>query len=159
MASDLKFTRFPFDSGDAIPDAFTCEGENVSPPLKWSGAPEETETFALVVDDPDAPGRTFVHWVCYNIPGDATQLVHGVDFSQHFSDAAREPEEGSNDFGDIGYGGPCPPPGDDPHRYFFRLYALDTMLDLGPGATKQEVTDAMDGHVLTRTEWIGTFAR
>lgn len=159
MANDLKFTRFPFEPGEAIPGTFTCEGENVSPPLAWSGAPETTKTFALIVDDPDAPGRTFVHWVCYNIPIDTTQLARGADLSQHVTDAAWGPEEGSNDFGDIGYGGPCPPRGDDPHRYFFRLYALDVTLDLAPGATRQQVMDAMEGHVVASAELMGTFAR
>jgi len=110
-------------------------------------------------DDPDAPGRPFVHWVCYNIPGDTTRLPRAVDFDRHFADADPRPEEGANDFGNIEYGGPCPPMGDGPHRYFFRLYALDTTLDLEPGASKQQVTSAMDSHVLAESELIGTFRR
>ena len=159
MASELHFTRFPFDPGEAIPVEYTCEADDVSPPLAWSGAPEGTETFVLIVDDPDAPGQTFVHWVCFNLSGDATRLVRDVDVADAFAGASVTPQEGSNDFNNIGYGGPCPPPGDDPHRYVFRLYALDTVLDLGAGASKQQVTDAMDGHVLAEADLMGTFAR
>lgn len=159
MSTDLEFTSFPFDPGEPIPAEYTCDGEDVSPPLEWDGAPDDTESFALVVDDPDAPGRTFVHWVCFNIPGDRTRLVRDVDFDQHFADAEFVPEEGSNDFGTIEYGGPCPPAGDAPHRYFFRLYALDTTLDLGPGVSRQQVTSAIDGHVLAESELIGTYGR
>jgi len=159
MATDLQFTRLPFEPGDTIPAEYTCEGDDVSPPLEWSGVPDGTETFALIVDDPDAPGQTFVHWVCFNLSGNATRLVRDVDVADAFAGASATPQEGSNDFNDIGYGGPCPPPGDDPHRYVFRLYALDTVLDLGAGASKQQVTDAMDGHVLAEADLMGTFAR
>ncbi len=156
---EFAFTRFPFDPGEAIPSEHTCDGENVSPPLAWDGAPDGTETFALIVDDPDAPGRTFTHWLCYNLPGDAAGLPRAVDFEMHFEGAEPAPEEGVNDFGNMGYGGPCPPPGDAAHRYFFRLYALDTTLDLGPGATRNQLTDAMDGHVLDEEDLVGVYGR
>lgn len=159
MAIDFSFTRFPFDPGESIPTEYTCDGDDRSPPLEWGGAPERTETFALIVDDPDAPGRTFVHWVCFNIPGDATRLARGVDFEEQFGDAAMRPETGVNDFGDMAYGGPCPPREDDPHRYFFRLYALDTALDLGPGASREQLNDAMEGHVIDETELVGVYGR
>lgn len=159
MAIDFSFTRFPFDPGESIPTEYTCDGNDVSPPLEWAGAPEDAQTFALIVDDPDAPGRTFTHWVCFNIPGDTTRLTRGVDIEEQFGDAATRPGEGVNDFGNMAYGGPCPPRGDDPHRYFFRLYALDTTLDLAAGASRQQLVDAMEGHVLAETDLVGTYGR
>lgn len=159
MADDLTCTSAPFASGENIPSEYTCEGADVSPGLEWTHAPDDTDTFALIVDDPDAPGQTFTHWVLFNVPGDATSLPQDVDVEAQFPDATPAPQEGANDFGDVGYGGPCPPPGDGPHRYFFRLYALDTALDLEAGASKEQVTDAMDGHVLAETELMGTYQR
>lgn len=159
MAEDLAFTSAPFSSGDPIPREYTCEGADVSPALEWAHLPEDTESLTLIVDDPDAPGQIFTHWVLFDLPGDTTSLARDVDVPHHFGDATPAPEEGTNDFGDSGYGGPCPPPGDGPHRYFFRLYALDTVLDLGAGATKKQVTDAMEGHVLDETEYVGTYER
>lgn len=159
MATDFEFTRFPFDPGEPMPTEYTCDGNDASPPIEWDHVPEDTETFALIVDDPDAPGRTFTHWLCYNIPGDTTRVPGNVDFDEHFDDADPRPEEGVNDFGNTEYGGPCPPPGDAPHRYFFRLYALDTTLDLGPGASREQLTDAMDGHILAETDLVGVYGR
>ncbi|MGE5759140.1 MAG: YbhB/YbcL family Raf kinase inhibitor-like protein [Gemmatimonadota bacterium] len=137
-----------FVAGAPIPVAYTCDGKNEPPPLTWSGAPPTTRAFALIVDDPDAPAGTWVHWVLYNLPADAT----GVPQNQASG------VQGKNDFGKTGYGGPCPPPG-KPHRYFFKLYALDGRLSLRPGATKAEVERAMQGHVLAAAELIGTYAR
>lgn len=159
MATDFTFTRFPFDPGEPMPTEYTCDGNDTSPPLEWDHAPGGTETFALIVDDPDAPGRTFTHWLCYNLPGDTANLPGDVDFDEHFADANPPPEEGVNDFGNTEYGGPCPPPNDAPHRYFFRLYALDTTLDLGPGASREQLTDAMDGHILAETDLVGVYGR
>jgi len=159
MADDLTFTSCPFESGASIPTEYTCEGEDVSPPLAWSGVPDAAESVALIVDDPDAPGQTFTHWVLVNLPPTQTQLVRDVDLQHHLGTAEPAPVEGANGFGGTGYGGPCPPPGDGPHRYFFRLYALDTVLDVGPGASKQQVTDAMNGHVLAETDYMGTYER
>ncbi len=159
MANDFQYQTAPFSPGESIPTEFTCEGDDVSPSLRWIHSPDGTESYALVVDDPDAPGQTFTHWVLFNIPGDATHLPRNVDVDTHFADRGLTPREGVNDFTDIGYGGPCPPPGDDPHRYFFRLYALDTALDLDRGATKEQLTDAMDGHILDETDLIGTYQR
>lgn len=159
MPNDLQFTSFPFAPSESIPSEYTCEGADVSPSLEWTHVPDETKSLALIVDDPDAPGQTFTHWVLFNLPGDVMLLPRGVDVNTKFSDASLTPLEGTNDFGDVGYGGPCPPPGDGPHRYFFRLYALDTGLDLGRGASKTQVTDAMDGHVLDETDLVGTYER
>jgi Raf kinase inhibitor-like YbhB/YbcL family protein len=159
MSEELTFTSSPFASGDAIPREYSCEGDNISPGLRWTSAPDGTETLALIVDDPDAPGQTFTHWVLFNLPGDGTHLPRDVDVGAEFAGQEPLPQEGANDFGNVGYGGPCPPPGDGAHRYFFRLYALDTVLDLEQGATREQVTDAMDGHVLAETDLMGTYER
>ena len=141
-----------------IPARYTCDGENLAPPLGWSGAPAHTASFALVVDDPDAPDpaapkRTFVHWVLYDIPAPVRELDEGA-VRATLPDGTRE---GRNDGGRAGYMGPCPPVGR--HRYFFKLYALDAALgDLGPGATKADLERAMEGHVLERAELVGTYA-
>jgi Raf kinase inhibitor-like YbhB/YbcL family protein len=137
-----------------IPVRFTCDGEDRSPELAWSGAPVGTETFALVVDDPDAPGGDWVHWVLFDLPAESTGLPEGVPASEH-----PEPGgvHGKNSWGRLGYGGPCPPSGT--HRYFFRLYALDRRLALRAGATKAEVLAAAEGHVLDRAELMGRYSR
>lgn len=141
-----------------IPVRYTCDGENISPPLGWSGVPPRTTSFALIVDDPDAPDpaapkRTFVHWVLYDIPGSVRELEEGAT-RETLPDGTRE---GKNDAGRTGYTGPCPPIGR--HRYFFKLYALDTLFgDLG-APTKAELVRAMDGHVLERAELVGTYQR
>jgi hypothetical protein len=150
----IEVTSESFESGGAIPARFTCDGDDTSPPLAWSGAPEGTESYALVADDPDAPGRTFVHWVFYGIPAETTSLPAGVP-------ASERPElggaQGRNGFRNIGYGGPCPPRGT--HRYFFKIYALDTTLSLDPGATKADLLEATKGHVLAQGELMGTYER
>lgn len=158
---DRAFTFFSsaFDSGTAIPERFTCTGDGDSPPLSWSETPTDTESLALVVDDPDAPNGTFTHWLVYNIPTDTTLLSPGVDLDEAFAEVDPMPQEGMNDFGNIGYGPPCPPPGDGAHRYVFRLYALDTVLDLEAGADRQQVYDAMQNHILAESDTIGRFAR
>jgi len=139
-----------------IPAVHTCDGSDVAPPLRWSGAPASTRSFVLIVDDPDAPDpaapkRTYVHWVLYDIPSTASELAQGVTGGQLPSGT----REGVNDWDRTGYGGPCPPIGR--HRYFFKLSALDTMLgDLGRAA-KADVERAMQGHVLERAELVGTY--
>src|SRR5216683_6772325 len=122
----LQLTTSAFPSQGTIPKKFTCDGSDVSPPLAWSGAPPGTRSFALIVDDPDAPVGTWVHWVLYDLPANTKELAEGVPKQEQLSNGARQ---GRNDFRKIGYGGPCPPPG-KPHRYFFKLYALDKKLDL-----------------------------
>lgn len=144
-----------FDAGSTVPDEFTCDGPDRSPPLRWSGVPEEADSLALIVEDPDAPAGTWVHWVIYGIPASRNGLPEGVPPGHQVLEGARQ---GENDFGESGYGGPCPPP-NGAHRYFFRLYALDADPGLGPGATRQELLDAMEDHVLVETELMGTYRR
>ena len=151
-AADFKITSTAFGAGEKVPVPYTCDGKDVSPPLAWSGAPEGVKTFALIMDDPDAPGGTWVHWVIYNIPADVTSLSKGIP-----TDATLEGGilQGANSWNRTGYGGPCPPGGT--HRYFFKLYALSESLDLKPGASKRKLLKAMDGKILGETEWMGTF--
>ena len=144
-----------FDSGAEIPKKFTCDAADVSPALEWSGAPAKTITLAIVMDDPDAPAGTWVHWMLWNLSVSAHSLPEGVAKREQLDDGTRQ---GRNDFRKIGYNGPCPPPG-KAHRYFFRLYALDAKLDLAPGATRQEIDAAMKGHTLGEAEYMGTFRR
>src|SRR6266704_5735014 len=140
----LQITSAAFSAGETIPKKFTCDGPDVSPQLKWNDPPANTQGFALIMDDPDAPAGTWVHWVLYDLAANARELPEGVAKQEQLSSGARQ---GRNDFGKIGYGGPCPPPG-KPHRYFFKLYALDVKLDLKAGATKADVERAMKGHIL-----------
>ncbi len=144
-----------FKDGGTIPGEYTCEGENISPPLSWQGVPASTKSIALIMDDPDAPGRTFVHWVIYNIPGSTQKLANGIPRKEKLADGSLQ---GMTDFGKAGYGGPCPPPG-KPHRYFFKIYALDTMLELQPNATKKQLENTMKGHVLAQGELMGRYGR
>lgn len=154
-ADSLHISSPAFRAGSEIPAKYTCKAENISPPLEWTAPPAGTKSLALITDDPDAPGRTWVHWVAYNLPVD----LHGLR-----EDTAKQPEisggglQGKNDFGEIGYDGPCPPPG-KAHHYHFKLYALDAALQLQAGAEKDEVVQAMSGHVLAEGELIGLFKR
>jgi len=144
-----------FANGADIPRSLTCEGEDRSPALSWSGAPEATKTFALIADDPDAPAGTWVHWVIFNIPAKTQSLPAGAEKKERLADGAKQ---GRNDFRKIGYNGPCPPPG-KPHRYFFKLYALKSELALPAGASKAEVERAMQGLILAHAEWMGRYKR
>ena len=153
MAFTIQSSDFP--NGVEIPPAFTCDGEDRSPALSWSGAPEGTKTFALIADDPDAPAGTWVHWVIFNIPGKTQSLPGGVEKKEQLADGSKQ---GKNDFRKIGYNGPCPPPG-KPHRYFFKLYALGSDLTLPAGASKADVEHAMAGHILAQAELIGSYKR
>jgi len=150
----LIVTSKAFQAGSFIPQKYTCDGKNVSPPLKWRGAPPGTQSFVLVADDPDAPKGTWVHWVVFDIPPTLDMLPEAMPPIKKLANAERQ---GTNDFKKIGYGGPCPPSGI--HRYFFKVYALDTMLRLEPGATKPQVLDAMEGHILAQGVLIGTYKR
>ncbi|MFZ0481338.1 MAG: YbhB/YbcL family Raf kinase inhibitor-like protein [Terriglobales bacterium] len=156
-ASAMSFTlRSPdFTDNADIPKQFTCSGEDRSPALEWSGAPAGTKSFALIVDDPDAPAGVWVHWVIFSIPSSAHSLRGGIEKKDQLADGTHQ---GRNDFDKVGYNGPCPPPG-KPHRYFFKLYALDGALALGAGATKADVERAMQGHILGHAEWVGRFGR
>lgn len=158
MSNGLTVTTNAFSSGGPIPGKYTCEGADVSPPFNIQNPPEGTASLLLLVDDPDAPQKTFTHWILFNLPPDTTALPEGLDVEEHFGDRDGAPLEGVNDFGSLSYGGPCPPPG-TVHHYHFRFYALDTRLDLEPGATKKQVTQRMNGHVLDETDYIGTYER
>jgi Raf kinase inhibitor-like YbhB/YbcL family protein len=151
----IGLTSTAFQEGDSIPKKYTKDGQDVSPSLKWDNAPDGTRSFALICDDPDAPRGTWVHWVLFNLPADTRSLEEGVATSETLPNGARQ---GKNDFGDLGYGGPKPPPG-KPHRYFFKLYALDTALDLQPGATKQQLEAKMKGHVIGEGQLMGKYGR
>jgi Raf kinase inhibitor-like YbhB/YbcL family protein len=152
MAIEVRSSAF--EDGDAIPARYTCDGPDVSPPLSWGSVPDGTQSLALVTDDPDAPRGTFVHWVIYNLPPDTRRLPEDVPNQQTLPNGAAQ---GVNGAGSVGYMGPCPPSGT--HRYFFKVYALDTELALGGGATKQEVLDAMEGHILGEGQLMGTYRR
>ncbi len=144
-----------FQPGATIPRKHTCDGPDVSPALAWTDAPPGTQSLALIMDDPDAPVGTWVHWVLYDLPPSARDLPESVPKQEELSSGARQ---GRNDFRRIGYGGPCPPPG-PAHRYFFKLYALNAKLGLKAGATKAEVERAMQGHVLAQAELMGRYQR
>ena len=150
----FQLTSAVFVEGEDIPRKYTCDGEDVSPPLQWKDAPENTKSFALISDDPDAPVGTWVHWVVYNIPGSATSLPEAVPARDELSDGTRH---GRTSWGRNAYGGPCPPGGT--HRYFFKLYALETALDLAPGASVPQLQQAMQGHIAGQTELMGRYSR
>ena len=153
---EIKLFSSAFKQGNFIPAKFSCEGANISPQLHWSNAPKDVKSFALIVDDPDAPGGDFVHWVIYNVPGNLNELHEDVTPSRNIPD---EVKLGTNGFGRISYGGPCPPAG-KPHRYFFKIYALDTVLHhLESGATKQELLSAMNNHILAEGHLMGKYQR
>ena len=153
----LTLTAPAFSQGAPIPKKYSCQGEDTSPALDWSGAPQGTKTFALILDDPDAPSGTFVHWVIYNLPASLSGLPEGASTAK--VPAANLPQgaaQGKSGFGRAGYGGPCPPSGT--HRYFFHLYALDTTLT-GTGMDKSALLKAMTGHILAQTELMGTYKK
>lgn len=153
----LSLTSTAFKEGGAIPVQYTCDGADQSPPLAWSGVPQGAAALALIVDDPDAPGRTWVHWVLYDLPatfGGLPENVSKVEAPKEFAGAL----QGRNDSHEVGYGGPCPPPG-SAHRYFFKLYALAAPLRLRPGASKQDVERAMGTHALATAQLMGKYGR
>jgi hypothetical protein len=152
--SEIKVTSVAFQQGQPIPRHYTCAGVNISPPLEWSGVPKTAKTIAIVADDPDAPAGTWVHWVLYNLPADNIGLVENVPVSETLKAGGFQ---GKNDFGKIGYGGPCHPSGT--HRYFFKLYAVDAELPLKAGATRAELEKALEGHVLGQGQLMGTYAK
>ncbi|BBD58730.1 phospholipid-binding protein, PBP family [Nostoc sp. HK-01] len=145
----MKLESTAFNGNALIPSKYTCDGEDIPPPLVWNEVPKNTQSIALIVDDPDAPGGTFVHWVVYDLPATVSQLPEQI------TSPDLKGVQGRNDFGKLGYGGPCPPSGT--HRYFFKLYALDKKLGLRTGATKTQVLTAMKGHVLAKAELIGQY--
>jgi len=152
--SKFKIKSSAFKDGERIPRKYTCDGENISPPLTWKDVPSGTVTLAIISDDPDAPSKTWTHWLIFNIPPEINSLPEGVETVGEFENGIIQ---GLNDFGNLGYGGPCPPFG--VHRYFFKLYALDKRLELEPGASKEELLEAMKGHIIEKTEIIGLYSR
>jgi Raf kinase inhibitor-like YbhB/YbcL family protein len=150
----MEIKSSAFGSGEMIAAKYTCDGADFSPPLEWTGSPAGTKSFALICDDPDAPMGTWVHWVIYDIPPTATMLAEGITREKDLPGGGTQ---GINDFRKIGYGGPCPPGGT--HRYFFKLYALDTLLGLKPGITKDQLLTAMRGHILVEAQIMGTYRR
>ena len=150
----IAVTSPAFKEGGMIPSKYTCDGANISPPLKWEGAPEGTKSIALISDDPDAPVGTWVHWVMWNIPADAKELVENVPPDPDLPNGSRQ---GITDFRRPGYGGPCPPSGT--HRYYFKIYALDTKLDLAGRSTKADLLKAMQGHILAEGQLMGKYKR
>ena len=153
--SKFKITSSDLENGRFIDVKFTCQGENISPMLKWEGFSKETESFVLIVDDPDAPFGTFVHWVLYNIPKSVNKLESEIGRDKTLKGGITQ---GINDFGRIGYDGPCPPPG-KPHRYFFKLYALDSNLNLPPSLRKKDVLEKIEGHILGKAELMVYYQR
>ncbi len=151
----FALTTPAFPPGGDIPRKFTCQGADRSPALAWTDAPAGAQSFALIVDDPDAPAGTWEHWVAYDLPAAMHQLPEGVAKIAHI---AGGDTQGINDFGNLGYGGPCPPAGNT-HRYFFKLYALKAKLDLKPGASKKQVVQAMQGQVLGEVQLVGKYRR
>ncbi len=152
VTMELKSSAFGY--GQPIPTRYTCDGEDISPPLEWTDPPAGTRSFALIMDDPDAPVGVWDHWVLFNIPPETRFLPEGVPPDPDLAQGGRH---GRNSWKRLGYGGPCPPGGT--HRYFFRLYALDTVLDLSSGATRKDVLRAMGGHILAQAELMGTYRR
>lgn len=151
---EIKVTSRAFEEGGMIPQKYTCDGEDVSPPLAWTSVPEGTKSLALICDDPDAPMGTWVHWVLFNLPANIKELPENVPPQETLENGAKH---GITDFRRIGYGGPCPPSGT--HRYYFKLYALDTELDLEAGITKAELLEAMEGHILAEGRLMGKYKR
>ena len=152
--NNMIVTSPAFGHNQPIPARFTCDGDDISPPLAWKGVPGTAKSLALICDDPDAPVGTWVHWVVYNLPPATDSLPEHIMKIDTLSNGAKQ---GITDFRSIGYGGPCPPSGT--HRYFFKLYALDTMIALPAGKSKKEIERAMQGHVLAYGELVGTYSR
>ncbi len=151
----MQVSTKSFSAGGEIPKRYTCDGADVSPQLSWSDPPQGSQSLALIADDPDAPRGTWTHWVVYDLPARTKELAEDVRKVDQMPGGG---SQGRNDFGKVGYGGPCPPPG-KPHRYFFRVFALDKPLGLKPGASRKEVESAMQGHVLEQGEVMGRYGR
>ncbi len=153
VGAGIQVTSSAFNSGASISQEFTCDGRDISPPLSFANIPSEAQSLVIICDDPDAPSATFVHWVLYNLPASTTSLSENVSSEATLDSGALD---GINDFGTTAYSGPCPPSGT--HRYYFKVYALDTTLSLASGATKSQVVNAMAGHILSQGQLMGTYS-
>jgi Raf kinase inhibitor-like YbhB/YbcL family protein len=154
---DIELLSSGFREGEASPIQYTCDGANISPPLRWGGIPKNSQSLAIICEDPDAPSGVFVHWVIFNLPPIVADLPEAAPTTEELAESGAI--QGMNDFNNIGYDGPCPPPGSKPHRYFFHLYALDTKLRLQAGATKQEFERAAENHIIAEGSLMGTYKR
>jgi Raf kinase inhibitor-like YbhB/YbcL family protein len=152
-ATTMSVSSAAFADGQSIPDKYTCHGQDISPPLQWSGTPSQAKSIALTCEDPDAPSGTFTHWVIFDVPATATGLPENVSKSATLPDGS---EQGKNSFGNTGYNGPCPP-GGKLHHYIFKVYALDTSVKLDSGAEREDLLKAIDGHVLSQGQLTGTY--
>jgi len=154
MSTNIIVKSDSFSDGGMIPAKYTCDGANISPKLSWDNAPKGTKSFVLICEDPDAPMGTFTHWVLYDIPADVHELPENLPKDKILPNGAKQ---GITDFKKVGYGGPCPPNGT--HRYYFKLYALDTLLNLEPALKKEDILKAMNGHILAQGQILGKYAR
>ncbi len=153
-AMNMEVKSTAFQEGAMIPKLYTCDGQDISPPLSWTGVPSQAKSIALVMDDPDAPRGTWVHWVLFDIPADTNSLAENVPRTPSLPNGARH---GNNSWPRLGYGGPCPPGGT--HRYYFKVYALDIVLTLKTGITKAQLLKAMEGHILAEGQLMGRYTR
>ena len=151
---EIKITSSAFEDGGLIPSKYTCDDQDISPPLQWESVPEGTASIALICDDPDAPTGTFVHWVLFNLPAETRELAENLPDNETLSNGVRQ---GITDFGKVGYGGPCPPSGT--HRYFFKIYALDTRIDLVSVVDKPALLEAIEGHIVGQGQLMGNYKR
>ncbi|MDX1628953.1 MAG: YbhB/YbcL family Raf kinase inhibitor-like protein [Fulvivirga sp.] len=152
----FNITTTAFEEGKSFPKKHTCEGDDLSPPLRWDGEPKGTVTFALIMEDPDAPGGTFTHWMMYNIPASTHELEEIIPIQKNLGNGAHQ---GQNDFGNIGYGGPCPPKGDGDHRYYFKIFALSKKLPPESANSREDFYRAIEEHVLDEAQYMGKFSR
>jgi Raf kinase inhibitor-like YbhB/YbcL family protein len=150
----MQMTSKAFDDGGAIPEKHTCDGADLSPALEWTSVPDDAMTLALILEDPDTPDGTWVHWVFYNFPAHILEIEEGLPREGQLENGIMQ---GLNDFKTMGYGGPCPPSGT--HRYVFKLFALDKELEIQPGANKRQLLTAMEGHILDRAQFMGTYSK
>lgn len=153
---DIQISSVGLSQGQTVSTRHTCDGEDLSPPLKWSGVPAGAQSLAIICEDPDAPRGTFCHWLLYNLPASTRELAEGVANEAEFTNGARQ---GLNDFGRIGYNGPCPPRGDDAHRYYFRIYALNASLKFNELPRREDLLQAISGHILAEGQLMATYRR
>jgi Raf kinase inhibitor-like YbhB/YbcL family protein len=151
---EIKITSPAFEDGGMIPSKYTCDGEDISPPLHWEAVPDGTVSIAIISDDPDAPMGTWVHWVLFNLPPDTKELKEKFPDDETLADGTRQ---GITDFGATGYGGPCPPSGT--HRYFFKIYALDKKIDVATIVDKAQLLQEMEGHIIGQGQLMGKYQR